>query len=79
MNEAMSASTRQSMRMVECVDAMFPPTTPSPSRPSLAAMCALSHAQLWLSSWIPPKRLSSAVSCMAQAQGPWPLAYHQTT
>ena len=49
-NEAMSASTRQSMRMVECVDAMFPPTTPSPSRPSLAAMCALSHAQLWLSS-----------------------------
>ena len=70
-NEAMSASTRQSMRMVECVDAMCS-STPWASWPSPPAMCSLSHAQLWLSSLMPPKRLSSAVSCMAQTHGPCP-------
>ena len=36
------------------------------------------EVELTLSSWIPPKRLSSAVSCTSQAHGPWPLAYLRT-
>ncbi len=68
-HDAMKASTRQSSRMGECVDA----------DESLPARWALSHVQLWLSSLMPPKRLSSAVSCTSQTHCPWPLACHHTT
>ena len=68
-HDAMKASAMQSMRMVECDEL----ATRSP------LIWSVSQWQVRLSSVMPPKRLSRAVSCTSQLHGPWPLVCHHTT